>query len=351
MHRLLLLLLLVPAAAMAAAPAKIVIAHRGASGYLPEHTLPAKAAAHVMGADYIEQDVVLTKDGEAVILHDHYLDRVTDVARVYPDRARTDGRWYAIDFTLAEINRLKVAEGFKTNGSTETAVYPRRFPLWKSRFHVHTLAEELELIQGLNQSRGREAGIYVEIKNPGLHRREGQDISRIVLEILKTYGYDSRSAKVYLQCFDPLELQRIKQELLPEMKMDLPLVQLIAMTDWAETMEEKDGKLTSYDYDWMLASGGMEKIAGYADGVGPWIPMIVDPDSTAAAPKVSNLVKDAHAAGLVVHPYTFRRDDGQIPAWAGTFEHLVDYLLYDVGVDGVFSDYPDLALEVVRKHK
>ena len=95
---------------------KIVIAHRGASGYLPEHTLPAKALAYGMKPDYIEQDVVMTKDDKLVVLHDHYLDRVTNVATLFPDRARKDGRYYAIDFTLAEIKQLSVTEGFNIRG-------------------------------------------------------------------------------------------------------------------------------------------------------------------------------------------------------------------------------------------
>ncbi|EOC0592095.1 glycerophosphodiester phosphodiesterase, partial [Cronobacter turicensis] len=122
----------------ALAAEKLVIAHRGASGYLPEHTLPAKAMAYAQGADYLEQDLVLTKDDQLVVLHDHYLDRVTDVAERFPDRARKDGRYYAIDFTLAEIKSLKFSEGFELENGKKAQTFPGRFPMGKSDFRVHT---------------------------------------------------------------------------------------------------------------------------------------------------------------------------------------------------------------------
>ena len=139
---------------------KIVIAHRGASGYLPEHSMAAKAMAYAMGADYIEQDLVMTKDNHLVVLHDHYLDRVTNVAEAYPNRKRKDGRYYVIDFTLSEINQLEMTEGFKIENGKQVVTFPRRFPLWKSSFRVHTFEEEVEMIQGLNKSMGKNIGIY-----------------------------------------------------------------------------------------------------------------------------------------------------------------------------------------------
>lgn len=231
----------------------LVIAHRGASGYLPEHTLPAKALAYAMKPDYIEQDVVMTKDDQLVVLHDHYLDRVTDVADRFPTRARADGRYYAIDFTLAEIKSLKVTEGFNLDDQgNRVAGFPTRFPMWQSDFRVATFAEEIELIQGLNKTLGYDVGIYPEIKAPWFHRHEGKDISKAVLATLHQYGYLSKGDKVYLQCFDANELQRINDELMPAMEMDLKLVQLMAYTDWNETMTYKGEKATPYSYDWMF---------------------------------------------------------------------------------------------------
>ncbi len=139
----------------AVAAEKVVIAHRGASGYLPEHTLPAKAMAYAQGADYLEQDLVMTKDDHLVVLHDHYLDRVTDVADRFPDRARKDGRYYAIDFTLDEIKSLKFTEGFDIENGKKVQTYPGRFPMGKSDFRIHTFEEEIEFVQGLNHSTGK----------------------------------------------------------------------------------------------------------------------------------------------------------------------------------------------------
>ena len=325
---------------------KIVIAHRGASGYLPEHTLAAKALAHAMGADYIEQDLVLTKDDQLVVLHDRYLDRVTDVAQVFPGRQRSDGRFYAIDFTLSEIRQLQLMEGFRLQNGQATAIFPQRFPLGSARFGVPTFAEEIELIQGLNKTLGREAGIYPEIKSPWFHHQEGRDIARRTLEILQQYGYTGKQSPVFLQCFDPHELQRIKRDLLPEFGMDIKLVQLIAQTDWAETYERAGTSWQPYNYDWMLQPGAMAQIATYADGIGPWLPMVVSEVSTTTRLRFSRLINDAHAAGLQVHPYTLRLD--RLPAYAADFEQLLDIVYHQAGADGVFTDFPDRAVQFLR---
>ncbi|HEX7236991.1 MAG TPA: glycerophosphodiester phosphodiesterase family protein, partial [Gammaproteobacteria bacterium] len=152
-------------------PPPIVIAHRGASGYLPEHTLAAKALAHGLGADYLEQDVVATRDSQLVVLHDLYLDDVTDVAQKFSGRHRQDGRHYVIDFDLAELETLTVFE--RRAPGTANAKYPARFPADTALFRIATLPQELELIRGLNRSTGRTAGIYSEIKDPEWHRRHG----------------------------------------------------------------------------------------------------------------------------------------------------------------------------------
>ncbi|MCT4595839.1 MAG: glycerophosphodiester phosphodiesterase [Anaeromicrobium sp.] len=345
------LVLLSGTATFAAPKEKIVIAHRGASGYLPEHTLPAKAMAYAMGVDYIEQDVVMTKDDKLVVLHDHYLDRVTNVAKVYPNRKRADGRYYAIDFTLEEIKNLKATEGFNIKDGKEVQNYDGRFPIWKSSFKVHTLEDEIEMIQGLNKSTGKNVGIYVEIKAPWFHRHEGKDISKATLSILKEYGYVGKEDKAYVQCFDPNETKRIRHELYPELNMNLKLVQLMAETSWNETMEYKNGKATPYNYDWMFKKDGMKKISEYADGVGPWKPMIVKNESTKDKLIVTDLVKDAHKLGMEVHPYTFRLDKGRIPSYATSYEDMLDIFYNKVGVDGVFTDFPDRAVEFLKESK
>lgn len=319
----------------------IVIAHRGASGYLPEHTLAAKALAYAMRADYIEQDLVLSKDNHLIVMHDIYLDNVTDVAEKFPGRARADGHFYTIDFTLAELKRLQVSGPFVSAVSRNFPKYAGRFPLWKSRFGLATFEQELELIQGLNVSLQYDTGIYPEIKKPYFHRAEGRDISREVLKTLKRYGYTSREQKVFLQSFDAEELQHIHNTLMPELEMNLPLIQLIAETEWEEKRVQRDGKWVNYDYDWMLTPEGLKTIAGYADGIGPWLPMLVD-EAGGSKPYVPNqLTSTAHQRGLKVHPYTFRADPQQLPDNLESFDDLLSLYLEDVGVDGVFTDHPD----------
>ncbi|MEW5248816.1 glycerophosphodiester phosphodiesterase [Microbulbifer discodermiae] len=333
------------AALAAASPAQfdrdqapLVIAHRGASGYLPEHTLESKALAYGMRPDYIEQDLVLSKDDHLIVLHDIYLDHVTDVADVFPHRARPDGHFYTIDFTLEEIKRLRVTEAFDRRNGETVPRYPQRFPLWRSSFKLATLAEEIEMIQGLNLSLGYDIGIYPEIKNPAFHHREGKDIAKLTLALLKQYGYDNPQQKIFLQSFDAEELQRIERELLPRMNMSIPLVQLIALTSWGTKKIEVDGQLVNYNYDWMLEEGGLKRIAGYADAIGPWAMMLVQKQGDNFGD--NGVVARAHAVGLAVHPYTFRADDLLLPT-TEDFEELVRMYTEDLGVDGLFTDHPD----------
>jgi glycerophosphoryl diester phosphodiesterase len=317
-----------------AADRPIVIAHRGASGYLPEHTLEAKALAHGMGADYLEQDVVLTQDDVPIVLHDVHLDTVTDVAKRYPDRKRDDGRYYAIDFTLAEIKTLRVSERF--NPRTGLAVYPQRFPVRTSRFEIPTLAEEIELIQGLNHSTGREAGLYPEIKAPAFHRAQGKDISRIVLETLRRYGYDDQDDRIYVQCFDAAETRRLRDEL----GTKLPLIQLIGENSWKES---------TTDYDRMRTEAGLREVAEYADGIGPSLKHIFSGCDAEGRPLVTDLVALAHRQKLEVHPYTFRADE--LPAGVESFDALLELFVDGAGIDGLFTDFPDRAVQFLERRR
>lgn len=350
-----------PVAVQAGRADKIVIAHRGASAYLPEHTLATKAMAYAQGADYLEQDLVMTKDNALIVLHDYYLDRITDVAERFPNRARADGRYYAIDFTLPEIKSLRQTEGFdiksapvsgEAAGAVESTervqIYPGRFLVGKSDFRIHTFQEELEFIQGLNASMRRQVGIYPEIKAPWFHRREGKDITVAVLEVLKHYGYSKKSDKVYLQCFDANELKRIRNTLEPELGMDLKLAQLIAYTDWQETFEQKtDGSWQNYNYDWMFKPGAMEKVAQYADAIGPDYHMLIAENSTPANIRLTGMAKEAHASHLLVHPYTVRFD--QLPPYVASGNRLLAILFDKAKADGVFTDFPDLAVQFLRE--
>ncbi len=315
--------------------APIVIAHRGASGYLPEHTLAAKAMAHAMGADYIEQDVVLSRDGIAMVLHDVYLESTTDVARRFPGRARADGRFYAMDFLLEELRQLKVHERSSQDGSgTELAVYPQRFPLGPALFGIPTLAEEIDLIAGLDRSRGRSTGLYVELKGPNLHRKAGMDITAVVLDVLAEKGYADRPQQVFLQCFDGPTLQRLRREI----QTPLPLIQLIGENAWGED--------TDTDYDYLRSPEGLAEVAGYADGIGPWLNQIYLGRDAGGRILLSDLASRARDLGLLVHPYTFRRDE--LPAGIHKFEELLDIFFKQAAVDGVFTDFPDIVCHYLQ---
>lgn len=312
---------------------KIVVAHRGASGYLPEHTLEAKAMAYAMGAHYIEQDVVMTRDDQLIVLHDITLDRTTDVAARFPDRAREDGRHYVVDFTLEEIRSLQVREGVRNRNGSLEVIYENRFPVGKSSFRVNTLAEELELIQGLNRSTGKDIGIYPEVKSPAFHRGEGKDLSSALIAILKQYGYTNKADKVFVQTFEFEELKILHDEIMPAAGVSLKLVQLMGDDE---------------AYDWMLDDDGMARLAGYADGIGPDKGMIISSDSRAGRVTPTNLVDLAHANGMAVHPYTFRLDPGQVPAYATSFEELLEQFYFQVGVDGLFTDFADRAVQFLN---
>ncbi len=313
---------------------KLVIAHRGASGYLPEHTLEAKALAYGMGADYIEQDLVVSKDNHLIVLHDIHLDAVTDVAERFPKRARDDGRFYVIDFTLDEIKQLRVHE--RRDPKVGNVVFPGRFPSGKSRFSVATFQEEIELIQGLNKSTGKNVGIYPEIKSPAWHQKEGKDITRLTLEMLWEYGYRNKNDAVFVQCFEPAPLKRIRNEL----KSQLRLVQLI----WTENNEA-----LGIDYERMITPEGMADIAKYANGIGPslnhFIPGLKD---LFGLEKVS-LVDLAHQNNLVVHAYTFRTD--QLPGMIADIDLMHELFLINIGIDGGFTDFPDRMVEFLRSAK
>ncbi|MCJ7816006.1 MAG: glycerophosphodiester phosphodiesterase [Xanthomonadales bacterium] len=303
-------------------PVFTVIAHRGASGYLPEHTLESVAMAHAMRVDYIEQDVAVTHDHALVVLHDLYLDAVSDVADRFPGRGRKDGRHYAIDFTLEEIKTLRVHERVKPDGQPE---FPGRFPHREALFRVPTLAEEITLIQGLNRSSGRDVGIYIEPKSPAWHTAEGRDIVKQVIAELAYFGYRGREDKAILQSFDTRYLEYARYQL----ETDLKLVQLIGENSWQESAS---------DFDFLRTAEGLKSIADLVDGIGPWLLQLVHfrADGNIDISKLTGL---AHKLGLFVHGYTLRAD--QLPGEIGDMESAVALLINRVGLDGVFTDHPD----------
>jgi len=296
---------------------KIVIAHRGASGYLPEHTMEAKAMAYAMQPDFIEQDLVLSKDDVPIVIHDIYLDDVTDVAQKFPSKKRKDGRFYVIDFTFEELQQLQVTERFNPDDGKQ--FYPKRFPKGKGNFKLHSLQQEIELIQGLNYSTGSNIGIYPEIKNPEFHHQHGKDIAKITLDILADYGYKTKTDNCIFQCFDAKELERVRREL----KSDLFLVQLIEFEE--ETKQ-------------------LEYFSTFADGIGPWYKQILH-KKIEGKWSFTSLVTEAHKLGLKVHPYTFRAD--QLDEFS-SFEEMVTTLFYEANIDGGFTDFPDKLKEILK---
>ena len=327
---------------------KLIIAHRGASGYLPEHTLESKALAFGQGADYLEQDLVMTKDNHLVVIHDHFLDGLTDVAQKFPGRARADGKYYVPDFTLAEIRSLQMTENFKTENGKQVPVYPDRFPLWQGSFKIHTLEEELQFVRGLEKSSGKRIGIYPEIKAPWLHHQEGKDIARATLAMLKKYGYTQKSDPVYLQTFDFNELKRIKTELLPQMGMNVKLVQLVAYSDWGETQARQNGRWANYDYDWMFKPGAMKEIARYADGVGPaWYMLLDEKQSRPGHIVATPMAADIQTTQLQLHPYTVRRET--LPPYVRNIDEMYAALFEQAKADGIFTDFPDTLAQYLKK--
>ena len=288
-------------------PGPIVIAHRGASGYLPEHTLESYALAYGQGADYIEPDLVRTQDGVFVCLHDIHLELTTDVKDQFPDRARKDGRWYPTDFTLAEIKQLKAVERL-----------PKRFPKGKSDFVVPTFQEMIELIQGLNATTGREVGIYPELKEPAWHREEGLPMEEAFLKILAEYGYAGPGAKCFVQCFEPEPLQRMRGEL----GSTLPQVFLMSTGPSAAAQ---------------FTPEALAKIKAYANGIGP-DKGLIDKDPA--------IVERAHTAGLLVHPYTLRAD--ALGEKYTTSEAEIEQFYRVYKVDGMFTDFPDRSVRFLH---
>jgi len=307
----------------------LVIAHRGASGYLPEHTTEALVMAYMQEADYIEQDLVLSKDGELVVLHDIHLDTSTNVAEMFPNRKRKDNRYYAIDFTLKELKTLTVKE--RINLKTGKQVFPNRYQQ-TGDFKISTLQEHISLILELNRQLGKSVGLYIEIKAPEWHLEQGQDIAKALVSALDKAQLNQKDAPVYVQCFDFNHTKRLKNEL----GLKTKLVQLIAENSWGES---------STDYDFLQSKQGLEQIKAVADGIGPWIPQLVKFNKKGY--KIKKFAKSANDAGLVIHPYTFRND--ALPKGIKNSEQLLDILFKELKVDGVFTDFTDTVYQYLNK--
>lgn len=314
----------------------IVIAHRGASGYRPEHTLASYRLAIALGADYVEPDLVSTRDGVLVARHEAEIGRTTDVARrgEFADRLTTkelDGRevtgWFVEDFTLAELKSLRAVERLPGLRPQNTR--------WDGRYDVPTFAEILGLVAAESERLGRPIGVYPETKHPAYFVALGLGLEEPLLDTLASHGYGGPGALVFLQSFEPASLQRLRS------RTGLPLVQLVGVPGPHEGRGD------------LVTPTGLERIATWADAVGVHKDLVLPRHPGAP----SSLVADAHAAGLLVHVWTMRNENAFLPAGyrrgespsapGDCVEETIAFL--DAGVDGLFTDQPDTTLEARRR--
>ena len=321
----------------------IVIAHRGASGERPEHTIAGYRLAIDLGADYIEPDLVLTKDGVLVARHENEISETTDVAEHPEFAARKatkviDGQkvtgWFTEDFTLADLKTLRARERLPKLRSTE----------YDGEFEIPTFEEILALLAEVNKGRKTPVGVYPETKHPSYFVSIGLPHEAPLLAMLDRFGYRGRTAPVYIQSFEVGNLMDLRA------KSDLPLIQLM---DAEGGPADRPGN----SYAAMTSPAGLKMVAAYADGIGPNKAMVIPRAALGRLGKPTTLVSDAHAAGLRVHPWTFRRenyflplgDKGSInPAGQGDLAGEIRAYL-DTGIDGLFSDNPREAVKTVRK--
>jgi len=349
----------------------LVIGHRGASGYLPDHTLESYELAIKLGADYIEPDLVATKDGHLIARHEPNITSTTDVAShpEFADRLTTkvvDGvaetGFFASDFSLAEIKTLRAVQPL--------AERPQQF---NGRFEIPTLSEVIKLAKRMSKKVGREIGVYPETKHPTYHADLVLPLEHELVNVLRKAGWNHRNSPVFIQSFEQSNLMLLDR-LTP-----VRLVQLVDAND-----VDPDGTISyapPFDrpYDWTVSDDpelqgrfysffatdeGLEEISTYADGIGPWKPYIVssraialNPDGTVADANGDGLVNEtdrellpptdlverAHDHGLLIHTWTFRNEQRRLASDYGG-NPINEYLLfYGLGVDGVFSDFPDTA--------
>jgi glycerophosphoryl diester phosphodiesterase len=292
----------------------VVIAHRGASGHRPEHTVAAYTLAVQMGADFIEPDLVSTKDGVLVARHENEIGGTTDVAQKFPDRQTrkiVDGDtltgWFTEDFTLAELRTLRAKERL-----------PFRSHAYDGQFAIPTFDEVLALADSLGRARGRVVGVYPETKHPTYHRSIGLPLEEKLLASLKARALDDRNAPVFIQSFEDGNLRTLRGQ---------TRVKLVYLTSAP------------------LSAERLRDIATFADGVGVNQRLVVGADS-AAVP--TSLIRDAHAAGLAVHVWTMRSEPVFLAKRYGGDPVAEVRELVRLGADGIFGDFPDVVVEGVR---
>jgi glycerophosphoryl diester phosphodiesterase len=327
-------------------PVPTIIGHRGASGYRPEHTLGSYQLALDLGADIVEAgDLVPTRDGHLVCRHEPEIGGTTDVAD-HPEFAgrRTtkllDGvsltGWFTEDFTLAELKTLRAVERIPANRPHNT--------LYDGRWEIPTFEEVLKWQDEQTRKRGKQVWIYPELKHPTYFRELGLGLEERVARLLRRSGKDGKNAPVILQSFEPTSIQRLNK------LVGNPLVVLLSSAgsrpwDFVETGDLR----TVAD---LVTPKGLKEIASYAQGIGPTLDLIVPRDAAGRLTTPTTLVKDAHRAGLILHPYTLRNENPFLPAefregtdadaYGDVFGAYRAY--FATGIDGVFTDHPDTGL-------
>ncbi|MGH3665651.1 MAG: glycerophosphodiester phosphodiesterase [Egibacteraceae bacterium] len=322
----------------------LVIAHRGASGYRPEHTLEAYRLAIQLGADYIEPDLVSTSNGVLVARHENEISATTDVANhpEFADRKRTkviDGvtltGWFTEDFTLAELKTLRAEERIPELRQRNT--------LYDGRSEIPTFQEVIDLAKAASRAYGRTIGIYPETKHPTYFDGIGLSLEEPLVRTLRGNGLAQRKAPVFVQSFETANLAEL------DGVVDVPLVQLIGGSGAPYDLVAAGDPRT---YDDLVTPEGLAEIARYADGIGPDKSRIVPRDAAGTLQAPTTLVEDAHDAGLLVHPYTFRNENAFLPPGHRRGADPADYgdafaeyeLFYGLGIDGLFSDNADTAV-------
>ncbi len=330
-------------------PTPVVIAHRGASGYVPEHTLAAYAIAILHGADYVEPDLVMTKDGHLIARHDNVLNLTTDVGRrsefanrrttKVVDGKRLEDSWFSEDFTLGEIKQLRTIERIPHLRPASAS--------FDGHFEVPTLQEIIDLVKGLEKVAGRRIGLCPETKHPTYFAKLGLAMEQPLVDMLHRNGYDSRRSKIFIQSFEAGNLRKLRG------MTRLPLVQLLSEGGQKPyDIEESGGSLT---YDDMATPQGLSQIATYADGVGPEKYHFIIPKDASGKLDVGNagsFVRDAHAVGLKVYPYTFRAENFFLPANLASSDNPVELgnceaevrAFLETGIDGFFIDQPNIGV-------
>ncbi|MDQ3789562.1 MAG: glycerophosphodiester phosphodiesterase [Actinomycetota bacterium] len=321
-----------------------IVGHRGASGYRPEHTLASYELAARMGADYIEPDLVITKDGVLVARHEPEIGGTTDVAAhpEFADRRKTkslDGvnvtGWFTEDFTLAELKTLRAKERIPDIRQENT--------LYDGRYEVPTFQEVIDLAKRLSRELHREIGIYPETKHPTYFRKQGLALEPALVRTLNRNGLNRPSAKVYVQSFEVtnlIELHRV---------LRVPLVQLTSASGAPFDFVDSGDPRTYKD---IISPAGLRDVAKYAKGLGPEKGQIIPRDAAGFLTTPTTLVADAHRAGLTVHPYTFRAENTFLPAdfRSSTVPSAYGDMIAEVeafratGIDGLFTDNPDVAV-------